>query len=1213
MRTLLRSYAVLAAVLLAGGLAFALGSSAAATCPAGFVPVGGKAGADPDHPKGEADREGGGVRGCLNRKHPESFSDLMAANQHQAARVTAPAGSVRTGAYASAIRQRDRIDAAGSTLPGSGGTWTPAGKGPLIADDSNFAEVNGEGLADLAGRTNDFAYDAAGNRLYAAVGEGGVWESGDMGKTWRSIGDGLPVQAIGSLGYSSAQGGTVIAVTGDDVFGGGGTFAGLGVWRTTDDGAHWTQATGVPSGVNGYKIAVDPANANVVYAATGAGLFRSTDDGATFTNVNLPVGSSASGVDCTGALPTKVGCYLANQVTDVVVQQPGGTGTAGHKVVAAVGWRAGDKTNTAVGIGTYKESPGNGLYSSTDGTTFTHVTDGAFSPDVVGRIELGKATGPDQDHNFLYAIVQDPTAFQGGGEAHGIDAPGAGGVADTYLSGIYVSSDFGTTWTRLEGATALTSDPNNDSQLTGTACSGQQYCPGVQAWYNDWIAPDPTQADSAGAPTRVVFGLEELFENRPVPQGGPVDGSVANTARFHAIGPYFAGSTCLFLSAGLPYCPTSNTSNGQTTTHPDQHGGLFVPGASGSVTLVAGNDGGVYTQTAAAGADFSNAGWGRGANQGFHTLLPYDAQVAKDGTIWAGLQDNGELKITPEGKQFMTFGGDGGFDMVVPDHSDVAYEGLDGGSINLTTDGGKNWNDVTPPSDNYQFTNPFVMDPANPAHVMTAGTKVWEASDGPTTPGSGQTPTWASVFDLGTGPAPDNPPNQMSAIDVRGTPAGQPLPSGPHTPDFSYSGGGGTFPGGSDPTGTGNFIPGTYEDHPFTITPDEGDATANITVSWADGNNDWDLYLYKKDGSGNLQQVGSSAQGSPTTSENVTLSNPEPGDYVIRVANFAASGTFDARAAFAQRAGGAQAVTDAAYVGFCGYCEPLNHRPFQNGIATNVGGDKPPKAGTGDGWHIAKANGLPNRYITSVQVDPSDPRTVYVTLAGYSRRWLPVGAIGEGTPNVGTGHVFKSTDAGQSFTDVSGNLPDVPADWTVVRNGQLVVGTDIGAFISAPSVSDAGQKYEVLGSGLPTAPVFTMELKPKSTPDEPDKLVVATQGRGVYTYEFKDQPKTGEAKPPPAQSAATACAASAGFRSAQVKPHGRTARFAFTRRVSNPVTVDVFQSSQGRRIVKERLVARFSKKTKSFTWNGRRTGAAGGWPTATTSRATGSRSATATS
>jgi hypothetical protein len=282
---------------------------------------------------------------------------------------------------------------------------------------------------------------------------------------------------------------------------------------------------------------------------------------------------------------------------------------------------------------------------------------------------------------------------------------------------------------------------------------------------------------------------------------------------------------------------------------------------------------------------------------------------------------------------------------------------------------------------------------------------------------------------------------------------------------------------------------------------------------------------------------------------------------------------------------------DAAYVGYCGYCEPLNHRPFHNGIATNVGGDAAPKPGSSDGWHKARGVGLPNRYITSVQIDPSDPKVVYVTLAGYSRRWLPVGVLGEDNVGAGTGHVFKSTDAGDTFTDISGNLPDVPADWTVVRGGQLVVGTDIGVFISGPATSaGSGPQYQVLGSGLPTAPVFTMELKPKATPSEPDRLVVATQGRGVYTYEFKDPAGAGANSGSGTGAGAaglTACAGSAGFRSAAVRPRGSRALFAFTRNEANPVTVDVFQSSRGRSIVKERLVARFSNRAKSFTWNGR--------------------------
>jgi photosystem II stability/assembly factor-like uncharacterized protein len=101
--------------------------------------------------------------------------------------------------------------------------------------------------------------------------------------------------------------------------------------------------------------------------------------------------------------------------------------------------------------------------------------------------------------------------------------------------------------------------------------------------------------------------------------------------------------------------------------------------------------------------------------------------------------------------------------------------------------------------------------------------------------------------------------------------------------------------------------------------------------------------------------------------------------------------------------------------------------------------------------------------------------------------------------------VFKSTDAGEHFTDVSGDLPDVPAESTLVRNGHLIVATDVGVFASGGT---AGEAYQQLGTGLPAAPVYSLELKPKATDGEPDVLVAATQGRGVYRYELTDPAKT---------------------------------------------------------------------------------------------------------
>lgn len=64
------------------------------------------------------------------------------------------------------------------------------------------------------------------------------------------------------------------------------------------------------------------------------------------------------------------------------------------------------------------------------------------------------------------------------------------------------------------------------------------------------------------------------------------------------------------------------------------------------------------------------------------------------------------------------------------------------------------------------------------------------------------------------------------------------------------------------------------------------------------------------------------------------------------------------------------------------------------------------------------------------------------------------------------------------------------------------------------------------------------------------------------------------------------CASAAGFRNTAVKPKGKKVTFGVERRESRPFTVDVFQQSQGSRVVKERLVARFRNKSAGFTWNG---------------------------
>jgi hypothetical protein len=89
--------------------------------------------------------------------------------------------------------------------------------------------------------------------------------------------------------------------------------------------------------------------------------------------------------------------------------------------------------------------------------------------------------------------------------------------------------------------------------------------------------------------------------------------------------------------------------------------------------------------------------------------------------------------------------------------------------------------------------------------------------------------------------------------------------------------------------------------------------------------------------------------------------------------------------------------------------------------------------------------------------------------------------------------------------------------------------------------------------------------------------------------------------PAPQGSSAPVCKASAGFANANARrfrhiDHGRAEeglRFAVTRRTKRPFEVNVVQQARGTRLTRNRVVARFKARTRSFTWSGE--GATDGW------------------
>lgn len=83
--------------------------------------------------------------------------------------------------------------------------------------------------------------------------------------------------------------------------------------------------------------------------------------------------------------------------------------------------------------------------------------------------------------------------------------------------------------------------------------------------------------------------------------------------------------------------------------------------------------------------------------------------------------------------------------------------------------------------------------------------------------------------------------------------------------------------------------------------------------------------------------------------------------------------------------------------------------------------------------------------ISSIAIDQTDPlgNTAYVTIMGFH-----------------TSHVWKTTDAGASWTDFTANLPDAPANVIMVdsgaslSNGVVYVGTDVGVFASSTGIAN---------------------------------------------------------------------------------------------------------------------------------------------------------------
>lgn len=119
--------------------------------------------------------------------------------------------------------------------------------------------------------------------------------------------------------------------------------------------------------------------------------------------------------------------------------------------------------------------------------------------------------------------------------------------------------------------------------------------------------------------------------------------------------------------------------------------------------------------------------------------------------------------------------------------------------------------------------------------------------------------------------------------------------------------------------------------------------------------------------------------------------------------------------------------------------------------------------------------------ITYIAVKADDPNTVWVTFGGY-----------------GSQNIFETTDAGETWSDISGVLPSVPT-MCVVQNKfvpdsiQLYLGTDAGVYYK-----NGNADWVLYSQGLPNVVVTELEIYYNSEDVGQSKLRAATYGRGLW-------------------------------------------------------------------------------------------------------------------
>jgi photosystem II stability/assembly factor-like uncharacterized protein len=640
-----------------------------------------------------------------------------------------------------------RAKAQDAAIAASGGTWTDLGP------------------TNIGGRITDLVVDPDhSNTIYVAAAGGGVWKSSDGGSTFTTAWPDDNTQAIGALARGSD--GTLWAGTGEaNPPGGGLTYFGDGIYSSTDGGQTWQNRGLTDSGAFG-RIAVDPSDPNVIFAAAAGtvstsvsqrGIYRSTDGGATWVQVLAPSNATTGGAD--------------------IAIDPSNPNT-----IFATLWDH-HRNNGARTYG----GVGSGLYKSTDkGTTWTRLQNitgalpsydtaatGLTSSTTLGRI--GVAIAPSNP-NRVYVVYGNQTGadkgflvsndggatFAAGGRAGGnsgfewwfgrlwVDPVNQDRLFNADVS-LRLSTNGGTTWANSGGPHAdqhamgwdphvanlvYLGDDGGVYHSTGNGSSGTW----VHATYEPWNQGYHI-AVAADDPNRIAVGLQDNGSNRTWTNGSstptpPFTFSSYGGGDGHYVAIDQSNHNYLYQCSQGGSCGgrLDTTVGSGTLGCSVKHGVRWTTDAP--LVLDPNDQAVVYI-----GGEVID----RSTNhcQGGFTQISPSAPGDLPGPIPADEQDTGLYANLYGAVTAIGPAKDASPSAVPPnDYAQTIYAGTDTGLLWKTSDAGLTWTELTPNGLPTRWVNGIAVDPADANHAYVAfsgyregdnAANIWETHDGGTT------------------------------------------------------------------------------------------------------------------------------------------------------------------------------------------------------------------------------------------------------------------------------------------------------------------------------------------------------------------------------------------------------------------------------------------------------------------------------------------------